>query len=411
MVKARQQDPQRGPPTGSAESIYASIFESIRSEEISESAAAAASVSAASVASASASTTSSDSDDFTRTIQDSSPTSFLTSAVASQIVTTSIAALPTASSESYHNPSDTFLSAGYGTSSTLEGAELSTTQSPQTTTVVLGPSSGSSQTSTPASSASSVPDGNSEGQPFHDRHHVPNAAIAAAVVVPIIIILLLFAGLLLCLRRRRKQQGVAFRPVAEAKEKIFHRQSGGGSVRTTRQLTNPTFNPTYFTGLDTESVHSNGPTRVSGEDPPPPYRLNSTALPVAALSERSMSTSSTIAVPARAAIYSHSSPVPVLHVQEVGPLDFSPFNDPPGTTVAADRQFGTTNTAGGLVRPDVSRNASSRSITSTLYSSNASVYEAHPARLSVGGAAHMVATTAGMEEERSPFADPEPEEE
>lgn len=85
-----------------------------------------------------------------------------------------------------------------------------------------------------------------------------------------------------------------------------------------------------------------------------------------------------------------AAPPPVLFspVSPVSPLDsrdvaeVSPFDDPP----AGPR-----------------RTPSARSITSTLYSSNASVVEARPARRSVGGP-NMI----GMDE-RSPFADPDSE--
>lgn len=51
----------------------------------------------------------------------------------------------------------------------------------------------------------------------------------------------------------------------------------------------------------------------------------------------------------------------------------------------------------------ISRASSARSVSSTLYSSNASVVEARPARRSVGGA-HMIEEVPL--EGRSPFADP-----
>lgn len=79
----------------------------------------------------------------------------------------------------------------------------------------------------------------------------------------------------------------------------------------------------------------------------------------------------------------------------------SPFEDPDAATgyLAASGVFATA----------VTRTPSARSITSTLYSSNASVISARPARRSVGGA-YMVEGMQGGDE-RSPFADPESDEE
>lgn len=80
-------------------------------------------------------------------------------------------------------------------------------------------------------------------------------------------------------------------------------------------------------------------------------------------------------------------PGPQVHEPEV-----SPFLDPPSPHTVDASGLG----VAGLQRPGNSRRPSGDSFTSTLYSSNASVHSALPARLSVGGA-HMLA---------SPFDDP-----
>jgi hypothetical protein len=58
----------------------------------------------------------------------------------------------------------------------------------------------------------------------------------------------------------------------------------------------------------------------------------------------------------------------------------------------------------------VSRSPSQRSFASTLYSSNASVYEARPARRSTGPAEYVISPRSSLEEPvrmRSPFDDPD----
>lgn len=85
----------------------------------------------------------------------------------------------------------------------------------------------------------------------------------------------------------------------------------------------------------------------------------------------------------------------------------SPFDDPDPDTVSLEQGETGNDWRSELVspisRPTTARTGSQRSITSTLYSSNASVREARPARLSVGGISMIQG--AAMEE-GSPFADP-----
>lgn len=176
--------------------------------------------------------------------------------------------------------------------------------------------------------------------------------------------------------------------MTEVREKIFaKRESTDATSVGVRQvgppqphlITSPQ-NNTYFTGLDTMSMLSAEPQeRFSDSDPPPPYWPSGGAAAARSISMRSAV--SAISAP-RPAFLSLATPVSPLESQAVS--EESPFADPPAA---------------------VRRTHSSRSITSTLYSSNASVIEARPARRSVGGA-NMV----GHDENgRSPFADPDPD--
>ncbi|CAD0097038.1 unnamed protein product [Aureobasidium mustum] len=120
-------------------------------------------------------------------------------------------------------------------------------------------------------------------------HHGPNTTIIAGVVIPIVILLASGLVALTCLRRRRRRVAAssadnaavsdAVGPVAMA-EKVagkkfstdVHMLSPIDEAMATPQLPQlvitSSHNATYFTGLDTFSVHS----AATNEDPPPPYR-------------------------------------------------------------------------------------------------------------------------------------------
>ncbi|KAF1343987.1 hypothetical protein BDV97DRAFT_71729 [Delphinella strobiligena] len=224
----------------------------------------------------------------------------------------------------------------------------------------------------------------------HSGRKTLNGAVLAAIIVPIVLLLLLGVGVILCLRRRRqaRNQGVPFQPMTQVREKIFaKRESTDATSVEVRQvgppqphlITSPQ-NNTYFTGLDTMSMMSADPQeRFSDSDPPPPYWPSGGAAAARSISVRSAV--SAVSAP-RPAFLHLATPVSPLESQAVP--EESPFADPPAA---------------------VSEMHSSRSITSTLYSSNASVIEARPARRSVGGA-NMV---DHGENGRSPFADPNPD--
>jgi hypothetical protein len=235
-------------------------------------------------------------------------------------------------------------------------------------------------------------------------HYGPNTTIIAAVVVPIVILLASGIVALTCLRRRRKRAVVsgtgdaavvsAVGPIAIA-EKVAEKKTNSNVHHTTHSTTlspideataapqlpqlviTSSQNATYFTGLDTFSVHS----AATSEDPPPPYRARS-MLSHTSSGRRQPSIVQTAAL----APVSPISPVsPTAHLA-------SPFSD---------------NNA-----VSVSRSPSQRSFASTLYSSNASVYEARPARRSMGPAEYVISPRSSMEEPtrvRSPFDDPEDE--
>ncbi|GAB7349783.1 hypothetical protein MBLNU459_g0502t1 [Dothideomycetes sp. NU459] len=250
-------------------------------------------------------------------------------------------------------------------------------------------------TSSSSSSGSSpLPD---ISPPSSDRSDHAHAAVIAGVVVPLLVALIAGLLVLFCLRRRRRRtSNAAFQPMAEAKEQKAAAKRSSSVPGTSPDMRRPqqphiltsAQNTSYFTGLDTFSMHSaepqDAPLRAS-QDPPPPYRPRSTFSHGGA-----PSFVSELATPA--------APV-VLHSHEpVSPL--TPLReDVPAVVVAAAAQSSPFDDP-----PVVVRTPSSRSITSTLYSSNASVVEARPARMSVGGA-HMVGGLHGAE--RSPFADPE----
>ncbi|KAI5209086.1 hypothetical protein E4T39_01125 [Aureobasidium subglaciale] len=240
-------------------------------------------------------------------------------------------------------------------------------------------------------------------------HHGPNTTVIAGVVIPIV--LLLASGLvaLTCLRRRRRRVAASSaggidttsnivsinvaRPMAMV-EKVAQKKvnADGPSPNLTTTMLSPIDeamatpqypqliitspqNPTYFTGLDTFSVHS----AATSEDPPPPYRARSM---LSHTSSERRQPSITTAVAALAPV-SQISPISPAHLA-------SPFSD--------------ANAVG------VSRSPSQRSFASTLYSDNASVYEARPARRSTGPAEYTISRTLSAGSDirvRSPFEDPE----
>jgi hypothetical protein len=238
-------------------------------------------------------------------------------------------------------------------------------------------------------------------------HHGPNTTVIAAVVVPIVILLASGLAALACVRRRRKRAVVsrtgdaavvgAVGPIAMA-EKVAEKKANSNVHHTAHSTTlspideataapqlpqlviTSSQNATYFTGLDTFSVHSTATT----EDPPPPYRARS-MLSHTSSGRRQPSIVQTAAL-APVSPVSPISPVsPMAHIA-------SPFSD---------------NNA-----ISVSRSPSQRSFASTLYSSNASVYEARPARRSMGPAEYVISPRSSLEEPtrvRSPFDDPEDE--
>jgi len=235
-------------------------------------------------------------------------------------------------------------------------------------------------------------------------HHGPNTTIIAAIVIPIVILLASGLVALTCLRKRRKRAvmcgtgdaavvGVA-EPIVMA-EKIAEKKPSSNIHHTTRStmlspideasaapqlpqlVITSSQNATYFTGLDTFSVHST----ATSEDPPPPYRARSML-------------SHTSSERRQPSIVQTAALAPVSPISPVSPLAHlaSPFSD---------------NNA-----ISVSRSPSQKSFASTLYSSNASVYEARPARRSTGPAEYVISPRSSFEEPirmRSPFDDPEDE--
>ena len=216
----------------------------------------------------------------------------------------------------------------------------------------------------------------------HSNRHSFNGTILAAIVIPVMFLLLIGIVVVVCLRRRRHAKGVLFGPVTEIREKMFFkRASSDVPIPETRQVSPPQphlitspQNNTYFTGLDTMSLMSAEPRERSSEDPPPPYWSSSER---AGRSVSMSSAATSIARPLPALLDVRSPP---LNSEPLLVPERSPFDDPPG---------------------NVSRTSSSRSITSTLYSSNASLIEARPAKRSMSGA-QLVG-----QDEVSPFADPD----
>jgi hypothetical protein len=262
------------------------------------------------------------------------------------------------------------------------------------------PSYISIETSSETSAATLAPALNTQEK----AHHGPNTTIIAAVIIPIVILLASGLVALTCLRRRRKCAVVcgtgdaavvdAVEPIVMA-EKIAEKKPTSNIHHTTHStLLSPideataapqlpqlvitsSQNATYFTGLDTFSVHST----ATSEDPPPPYRARSML-------------SHTSSERRQPSIVQTAALAPVSPISPVSPLAHlaSPFSD---------------NNA-----ISVSRSPSQRSFASTLYSSNASVYEARPARRSTGPAEYVISPRSSLEEPirvRSPFDDPEDE--
>lgn len=165
-------------------------------------------------------------------------------------------------------------------------------------------------------------------------------------------------------------------------------------------------NPTYFTGLDTDAVSERSHVsqtnlyaypRASGEEPPPPYRPRSVALPAAVARQGSRET-----LPGDG-----ERRVSMLMVMNpsasTGSFDTSPFADPEGEEVdGAIAGVSDGMRYGEGAQPASRRTPSNRSFTSTLYSSNASVRSARPARLSIASA--HVLDRPSVED---PFRDPE----
>lgn len=239
-------------------------------------------------------------------------------------------------------------------------------------------------------------------------HHGPNTTVIAGVVIPIVILLASGLVALTCLRRRRKR---AITPDSDNAavlnvvgpvpmvEKVAEKKISADAHRPTQTTTlspideataapqlpqlvlTSSQNATYFTGLDTFSVHS----AATNEDPPPPYQARS-MLSHTSSERRQPSIATQSAALAPVSPISPISPVsPVAHLA-------SPFSDANAIAVA--------------------RSPSQRSFASTLYSSNASVYEARPARRSTGPAEYVISRRSSTDDQmrvRSPFEDPEDE--
>ncbi|KAG9840647.1 hypothetical protein KCU98_g2983, partial [Aureobasidium melanogenum] len=239
-------------------------------------------------------------------------------------------------------------------------------------------------------------------------HHGPNATIIAGVVVPIVILLASGLVALTCLRRRRRRAVTpgsdnaavsdAVGPVAMVEKVAGKKISADGHrpVQTTtlspidettaapqlpQLVLTSSQNATYFTGLDTFSVHS----AATNEDPPPPYRARSMLSHTSSQRRQPSIATQGAALAPVSPISPISPPSPVAHFA-------SPFSDANAIAVA--------------------RSPSQRSFASTLYSSNASVYEARPARRSTGPAEYIISRRSSTDDQtrvRSPFEDPEEE--
>ncbi|KAI4723254.1 hypothetical protein E4T48_00499 [Aureobasidium sp. EXF-10727] len=292
------------------------------------------------------------------------------------------------------------------------GSTLQTTAVPSMTTSISwtqtawrsgwhSPSYTSTSTPSETSPASLAPGLNIQDKAHHGLH----TTLVAGVVVPIVIILAGGLVALTCLRRRRKratptnnedaQVTEAAAPISMVEKVAAKKTSADGHRLNQTTMLSPideataapqlpqlvitsSQNATYFTGLDTFSVHSAATT----EDPPPPYRARSMLSHTS--SERRQP--SIVTQSAALAPISPVSPIsPVTHLA-------SPFSDANAIAVA--------------------RSPSQRSFASTLYSSNASVYEARPARRSTGPAEYVVSRRSSTDDQmrvRSPFEDPEDE--
>lgn len=428
MIDIRQndQDGQDGPPNASQLSQYLS-YSSVHAA----SAASAASVASVASVESAALASSEQADQVTSTLGTSIATSIALSSPTgsdSSVVLSSAATAASVASQITSAPSTTaYSSVGttFQTSSVTSSAADQTQTTDLLSSVTVAPTlisvrpsnlspyssdAAATSQSAAASDGSQTPYPDINGPQPNDRSHSPSAGIVAAAVVPTVLVLSAVAFLLLFIRRRRQKQGVVFKPMTEVKEKMFPKRSSstGGSIMPMAgaammersQADAAASNPTYYTGLDTESQHSAA--QPASDEPPPPYRPRSLA-PAAAMSDTASETS-TIARPQASHIY-EQNPVPMLHVSGSSSPERSPFEDPPAVAAAVDatRPSASRRTTDRLDRPEMSRNASARSITSTLYSSNASIMEAQPTRLSIGGL-HVI-NPSGME--RSPFADPD----
>jgi len=304
------------------------------------------------------------------------------------------------------------------TSSAVTSASASTSTAISSTATSVAASQPAQHTpALPSLTPSASPD--SSWQALHNHEHksaMSGGMIAAAVIVPLVAIAAIILLLLLFLRRRNRRRQEDHTPVADMRQK-FSGNSIAPPPRSQPHIgTNPN-NPTYFTGLDTESAHGSDRMRTS-EEPPPPY----------------MARTLTVCNPDPAPSI-EEAPVPFLRINDTGPNSLSPFDDseavvapaaatthkrqqsehsiltdlPSLAPVAARNGRPTSRKSNRhLNRPQVSRQASARSITSTLYSSDASVMEAEPA--SVSHAEPRMVRTSSHPIDRSPFADPDPEE-
>ncbi|KAH0355941.1 hypothetical protein KCU83_g1464, partial [Aureobasidium melanogenum] len=338
-----------------------------------------------------------------------------TTATLENDVTTTPATTPTTTptTSAVDNTAQSLTSSDISTSQTT----IQTTTTPSMTTSIswtqpawrpgwhsYSPSYISTATLSETSAASLAPGLNIQEK----AHHGPNTTIIAGVVVPIVILLASGLVALTCLRRRRRRAVTpgsdnaavfdAVRPVAMVEKVAGKKISADGHrpVQTTmlspidettaapqlpQLVLTSTQNATYFTGLDTFSIHS----AATNEDPPPPYRARSMLSHTS--SERRQPS---IATPG-AALAPVSSILPISPVSPVARLA-SPFSDANAIAIA--------------------RSPSQRSFASTLYSSNASVYEARPARRSTGPAEYVISRRSSTDDQtrvRSPFEDPEEE--
>lgn len=319
------------------------------------------------------------------------------------------------------------------TSSTQWLLQYSTLMSPKTPSVTISLARTHTAPSTSTGSLSAAGGGAQAPQP----NEIPseeqssgsfNGALLAGIITPIVVVLALGVGILLCLRRRRRRRelqqkgneedasGSDVIPIIHsAKEKQAAEMIACSSTSASQShlvtpdqphlITSPD-NSTYFTGLDTMSVISGATIEQHGrnsEDPPPPYRARSTS--TRGLPARTMSARSGVA----SFLLTGQGSSPLL-----SPFDTQEEAEAEAEDADADADAGEeqgqdsaslsssrdsdVDSLSPFADPPVS--PSWRSITSTLYSSDASVFEARPARRSIGGA-HMVGGP-----DPDPFADP-----